>query len=112
MKLSNPFAQAKTGTGTVTASNPSAVPDPSKPDQLGWRIATFAKDTFLPTPGTMTTSTAIWHAYLQWCREGGTVPLAMNVFLSRLDALTVDAGIERFQNGPHILYRDLTLGRA
>jgi hypothetical protein len=40
------------------------------------------------------------------------VPLALNVFLSRFDALTSDVGIGRFQNSANTLYRDLTLRKA
>lgn len=84
------------------------------PDQpwVGWRIATFAAETLMPTPGIKTSSTAVWRAYLGWCREGKRVPLAMNVFLKRFDELAEEVGIGRFQNGAHVLYRDLTLRKA
>jgi hypothetical protein len=84
------------------------------PDQewVGWRIATFAAETLMSTPGIKTSSTAVWRAYLGWCREGKRVPLAMNVFLKRFDELVEEVGIGRFQNGAHVLYRDLTLRKA
>lgn len=82
------------------------------PEILGWRIATFAKYELRPAPGIKTPSTDVWRAYVTWCREGNMVPLAMNVFLTAFDTLAAEVGIGRFQNGAHVLYRDLSLKRA
>lgn len=97
--------------------HPGKVPPPAlvltqpEPEWVGWRIATFAADRLTPAPGLMTSSVIVWRAYLDWCRDHKRVPLAMAVFVKRFDALAEEVGIPRFQNGAHVLYRDLDVRR-
>jgi hypothetical protein len=78
-------------------------------ERVGWRIATFAADRLAPAPGVKTSSSAIWRAYLGWCREGKCVPLGMGPFQKAFDDIAREAGIGRFQNGAHVFYRDLAV---
>jgi hypothetical protein len=94
------------------AASPPTLAVTPEPEWVGWRLATFALDTIEPVPGKKTTATAIWRAYLDWCRAGKRVPLAMPVFATRFDDLADEVGIVRWQNGAHVLYRDLALKKA
>lgn len=112
-KLGMSKARSKSNRPPPVPASPAALTKIApEPEWVGWRIATFAADNLIPAPGVKTSSTAVWRAYLAWCREGKRAPLAMNVFLKRFDELAEEVGIGRFQNGAHVLYRDITLRKA
>lgn len=75
-------------------------------DFVGWRVGVFALDVLEPVAGSVLTSTALWDAYKQWCREGKKMPLALPAFLERFEDIAAEAGIPRKQKGGHVAYHD------
>lgn len=73
---------------------------------VGWRVGTFALDTFIPKEDTVR-SVEVWDAYVLWCREKCAVPLAFGVFYAEFEKIVAEVGISRRQNGAHVSYHGL-----
>lgn len=74
---------------------------------LGWRVATFAAETFVPEDRAKTTITAVWHRYRQWCHETSCEPLFYPLFVLEFDKVMAEAGVPRVQQGANLYYRTL-----
>ena len=74
---------------------------------LGWGVASFAAETFVPEDGVKTTITTVWHKYLEWCREWSWDPLFYPLFVIEFDKVMADGGVLRVQQGANVYYRTL-----
>jgi hypothetical protein len=76
---------------------------------VGWGVASFAAETFMPEDGAKTTITTVWHKYLAWCREWKWEPLFYPLFVIEFDRVMAEAGVPRVQQGANVYYRTLGL---
>lgn len=78
-------------------------------ETLGWQVATFAADRLVPDPLSRAGSTAIWEAYVTWCRAHNAVPLAFAVFHAEFGKVADAVGMARRQVGAHVNYEGVRL---
>lgn len=76
----------------------------AKVEELGWQVATFAADRLHPDEYSCVGSSAVWEAYLAWCRERHAVPLAFAVFHNEFEKVAEAVGMKRRQVGAHVNY--------
>lgn len=80
-----------------------------KAETLGWQVATFAADRLTPDEKSGAGSSAVWEAYVQWCRDKNAVPLAFAVFHVEFSKVADAVGIVRRQVGAHVNYEALRI---
>jgi hypothetical protein len=80
-----------------------------KAETLGWQVATFAADRLTPDEKSGAGSSAVWEAYVQWCRDKNAVPLAFAVFHTEFSKVAESVGIVRRQVGAHVNYEGLRI---
>ncbi len=76
----------------------------SASEGLGWQVATFAVERLSPDDRSGAGSSAIWNAYVDWCRTRKAVPLAFAVFHGEFEKVAEATGIVRRQVGAHVNY--------
>lgn len=79
------------------------------PETLGWQVATFASERLAPDDKSDTGSSAVWEAYVNWCRDHNAVPLAFAVFHAEFDMIAEIVGITRRQTGAHVTYQGVRI---
>lgn len=79
------------------------------PETLGWQVATFAAERLHPDDKSRVGSSAIWEAYVTWCRDHNAVPLAFAVFHAEFEAVADAVGLARRQVGAHVNYEGVRL---
>lgn len=80
-----------------------------KTEILGWEVATFAAERLAPDETRDAGSSAIWEAYVNWCRHRHAVPLAFAVFHAEFDKVAEMVGIKRRQVGAHVNFEGVRI---
>ena len=69
----------------------------------------YALERLEPSEGSPIASTLLFRDYEAWCREKKYVPVLEALFFKEFNLIAREVGIEIYQSGSNVLYRDVAL---
>jgi hypothetical protein len=82
-----------------------------EPTEVGRYIGRYALERLEPVEGSPVTSTLLYRDYEAWCEANSYVPLLEALFFNEFNVIAKEVGIEIYQSGGNVVYRDVGLKR-